>query len=1806
MGQDRPTEGANGLSSLRQNIGADQIHTRVRIPMILICCWLGLVSVLCIHYSSSAAVLAAFLWFGTLLHSFYTMYLIFRELSSRTRFSDMVARISEFQPQTFESVKTREYYSWIHGAMTSSRSHQFRRISYRRWRCGLCLIGPPPACEFSPQGECWSQFTQNFSKLAGIKGFPVSDSLLSKIEDLGALFLAMRECASPVQGFAIMFLYIKTHYGKSLAFQLGHYIAELFNGSFNPQTGEFVPQTGEFGEVERPEWLSILKECQENWTLAIRNPGFKKLSRVLSLCLALGLCQASSLDFRVQGMKLFTISAYVKHANAVDLIDAAFDTVVYFAEGGYMCFERGSIKPLLYGNLENEEFETMFARCMRCDLYAKSGNLQKFENLDENDYAALLERTMERCNILINQASGPVEKNILRRKLDTIQMWRASFFQTRVQGGLRVAPYSIGVFGGTAVGKSSVANTVLVLTLMMNGYAATDDRVITLNESDKFWSNYRTFINGVLVDDLNNTKADFVERAPTSLMIQLKNNIRYYANMAESAQKGSVSIEPKVLVSTKNVKDGGAHTYSNEPASITRRDDIILTVHVKPEYCSFGMLDQTKVRDLCPELFASGPWRCPDLWNIRVERSFPIRSQHTGGKATVGYRVVEDEEGEMSTVSMPRLLRFIKKDSADFYKNQEDLVESNTDVAGKVALCPHCSLPWPDVCACELPAFHLDDLGRAVLNAPKSEDSKCEFENQIGEISPEAAVAADGLLLLANEVASVDDDISISTLYTDSYSFDSSADERFWSDDDSVYSIVGVDDFSESSILEDTDAELFYDELDNEVWEFSPQLGEYLAFALVSRFRQKRDYWWPRLNLWVADREESLTRFVIRRLEWLETSRWTRWTNYVPNDWFDNPLFQQFHCFIDVHILQRNIRRRKVCGIASVILSLCLFPFFPLVSGLMMLYFMLDIAQAVEKEKKLLYDRAAADNAAMPEVMKLYRDRHMRWITLSCATIAVLVGMAYLWKAMKAVPVEQGNLMPKEDKEMEQRNSEVNPWAEVVVSPMPCTEKSGTTTISGLGSLIQGNLCHMQLEGEINGVTRYFACDAFFPCSNVAIVPTHMWRTDSWKAKFIRHDPDSIGGNFSCYLDRSTSFDIPGTDMSLTWVPNGGDWKNMVDYFPLERFRDVPGRLIFRKEDGSIISSGLQMKCRDVGTYKLFPGASYHLDFDTFDGLCMAPVITDTRGSMIGGFHLGGNPDSTYGCCGLLTKPQLLQALKTLSKKDGVILSKSSGQMFEEQLGVKYFTGARVHPKSPINYLPKGANCRFYGECIGRATYHSDVITTKISPIVEKVCGVGQLWGKPKFNVGYPWQASLSHSTNTSIGVEGKLLRMAVRDYLSVLKPAILRSKYLRNHIKPLTRMETVCGIDGLRFVDAMKRGTSIGYPLSGPKVNYMEFLDPEDHPSHQCPVAVDQQFWDVADDMKALYRKGERAYPIFKACLKDEPTKLSKDKVRVFQGAPMALQLLVREYFLPVARALSMLPLLSECAVGINAQGPEWDQLSRHMEKYGKNRILAGDYSKYDLRMPAQLMFAAFRIMIDIAKSSGYSDDDVCIMEGIATDVCYPLMAYNGDLVQHFGSNPSGQNLTVYINSIVNSLLMRCAFFHIVKRRRAPSFRSVCALVTYGDDVKGSVSIGYPEFNHLSVAEFLAQHDMVFTMPDKESTPTAYMDSADADFLKRKSVWIPDLGVYVGALDEMSIFKSLHAILANNDTMESQCAINIDGAVREWFFHGREIYEKRRAEMRLVAEEADILGYCNELTVSYDERMNRYKEQYYPEEEES
>jgi len=1595
-----------------------------------------------------------------------------------------------------------------------------------------------------------SSFASLVTSMSTVEGVIFSRASLSIVEGFAALIIALREAVSPCQFAAICTLYFKNHYSDSVLGLLNDYIEKLFP-EYTQQSDSHHPD---------PTWLILMKDFKDNWSRVIVNEGFIRISKMLSLCISMGLCEMSSVTFSLGGVDLFSKMAVPKHTSAVDFATAVLSTVSYFIEGGYMCFRTGSLRPLLFGDHSQTAFEKDYATCLTCNEYAKCGNLQKFADMNENDYDHLLEKTIEKADMLMLTCKGVVEKNIMLKKSSSLRLWQTTFRQTRIQGGLRAAPYAIGIFGGTSVGKSSVANIMMITTLLHNGYSAEDDRIITINEQDKFDSNYRTYVNGVFYDDVGNTKSEFVERAPTVKIIEYINNVRMYATVAEADKKGKVFIEPKVFITTKNVKDSGATTYSNEPASIARREKVTATVTVKPEYAVHDMLNLDRVNRAFPD----GVPAIPDFWDIKLEIAYPAPNKVKGLPASIGWEPVWFEGKWCDKIDIYTFIRYCGQDSEKWFKSQDDLVNKSNNMAAKTELCDTCKFPLV-VCACHRTAEERNAcLAPRPLIFPKVPSKSHKAKSK--PYKPEALFSTDRKRFV-HEDPSVQRLVRMGVPASDFQPIDNTP-SWLGRISDRLYGLFAFLEFH------------FMD------WYFTAEDNFEMAYLRIS-------------SKGTALKKKSVEDTMLL-LDWFETAHCCKWTTWLPDWVLQRELVRNTILYHNRKELLSRVRYElfvdTVFFVILLALSLVLHPIF-----LVTLIFPLTrVAAVVENQKTILYAEIQNERDTMPMIFKRVRDGHVAYITKSCGLLGAIYMVVLMFRKWNQMS-NQGNLVPTTIEDVKERDLETNPWSGVIVTPMPSGAKSKTITAKILGALVQKNLCHVELEGEDGDVCR---CDAFFPKSNVAILPQHVWREDTLTASFVRHDTQLIGGNFRAILSKSTTVDIPNTDLCVTYVPNGGDWKDLSSYFSLGPIPNSPATIFYKSREGEVRSCVTMLaNAKNSTGVKSFRGFRYKLKFDTFDGLCMSPLVTDTKGPVIAGFHLGGKTGTPWGCAGSLVHSQLETALTELAKVETVLLGCSEGTLATSLYDVQYYQGDGVHRNSPINYLEAGANCRYHGQVTGRASYATAVAPTCISDLVAKHTGQEQNWCGPPFHKGYPWQKSLNKSTHPAIGVPAGVLMQAARDYRDPIIAHLRTIPELMSAVKPLSRMDNVCGKDGIRFIDKLMPKTSVGYPLSGPKSDHLGYLDGEDDEEHACPATLAGQFWDHADEMIIAYLEDKRAYPLFKACFKDESTKVSATKVRVIQGAPLAFQLLVRKYYLPIARILSVNPVLSECAVGINAQGPEWDDLFRHVCKYGDERVLAGDYKSYDLTMPAQFMFAAFRIMMDIAKACGYTTEDLKIMQGIATDICYPMIAYNGDLIQHIGSNPSGHNLTVYLNCIVNSLFFRTAYYTICLRDELPPFRDVCSLITYGDDAKSTVHADFPEYNHISVANFLESVGMIFTMPDKTSTPTPYMHHKDADFLKRKSVYNPEVGMDFGALDSMSILRSLHSVPKSGVlTPEQQAAHNIDNALREWFFHGEEEYEVRRIQMRNIAVEAEIDHQCAMLEFDYSQQLIVWRIKYDPE----
>lgn len=757
------------------------------------------------------------------------------------------------------------------------------------------------------------------------------------------------------------------------------------------------------------------------------------------------------------------------------------------------------------------------------------------------------------------------------------------------------------------------------------------------------------------------------------------------------------------------------------------------------------------------------------------------------------------------------------------------------------------------------------------------------------------------------------------------------------------------------------------------------------------------------------------------------------------------------------------------------------------------------------------------------------------------------------------------------------------------------TRKSRTISPEDLAQLVGKKLMIIQ---KPNGKF----CNVVPLKSNVLLLPNHMVTRNT---EFVTLR--KIGGHTfeDMPLDKSTAVHIPKSDFAVWYCPGAGLHKDLVDYYPLDihEGKKVECFAMFNN-DGELVKYPKMMATRErVITTEggNFQGLKYSFPGETEGGMCMSTLIAEAKGMpFILGHHLAGR--GTTGAAGILTRKQIYEAIEKLENLPGTLVSHSAAPLVTNSMGIEYGPMKAPHEKCPTNDLGPTAKINILGShsVKSRSSPSSRVVSSVISDAVIDIMEIEPKHEKPKdMGSRRHKDVDLAEKTNTATKFKTKFLHQAVVDYETQLE-ALSDSEFAQIGI--ISDDVNLAGFDGALGFNAINFSTSIGFPGSGPKTQFVEKSN-RIIPGIACPRDMDPSiFAEIAEIEKRLL-KGEAIHTVFKASLKDEPQKMTKDKVRVFAAGSLPFTFCVRKYFLSLAALFQRNKIITECAVGTVVQSPDWTELWDHIGRFGWERAIAGDYAKFDARMSPQFMLAAFKILINLAEKSGnYSDDDLIIMRGLATEVCYPTYDYFGTLVQFMGSNPSGHPLTVIINSIVNSLYLRYVYYDIACEKRwwrIPLFGGTVSLIIYGDDMICTVKKGFEDFNHTAIAEKFAEVGIKYTMADKDAKSIPYVNLGDASFLKHYAVEDKELGVFRSPVEPDSIAKMLHTHLRSKVlTMKQSSGEAIQNVALKYFESGREVYTERKSQLEEVARVSGIQGYVGPL-MTYDERIQWYREKF-------
>nr|ULG00046.1 MAG: hypothetical protein 1 [Locarnavirus sp.] len=489
-----------------------------------------------------------------------------------------------------------------------------------------------------------------------------------------------------------------------------------------------------------------------------------------------------------------------------------------------------------------------------------------------------------------------------------------------------------------------------------------------------------------------------------------------------------------------------------------------------------------------------------------------------------------------------------------------------------------------------------------------------------------------------------------------------------------------------------------------------------------------------------------------------------------------------------------------------------------------------------------------------------------------------------------------------------------------------------------------------------------------------------------------------------------------------------------------------------------------------------------------------------------------------------------------------------------------------LRQKSPLRWLEDGTvNC--YGSFDGfTATSRSKVRPTLLSGKISRERQWELKFGAPELRDWRPWRLALLDSTKKkfgalSPGLMKDVARAYLDDVLSLLPAGALDT------LEPLTNKATVNGIPGVRFIDKMNFKSSMGEPYNKSKKHFLSGVEGDMHFNDEVMERIAY--------IEECYSAGTRAAPVFSGQLKDEPRALDKiaaGKVRVFSAAPADWSFVVRKYMLPLIKLIQENPFIFEASPGCTVQSLEWQAYYKYLTAHGVDRLVAGDYGKFDKKMEALIILLAFWIMRGIYERAGWSADELLAFDCIAEDTAYAFTNFNGDLIAFMGSNPSGHPLTVIVNCIVNALYMRFAFvklspFEGTTYEKARRFKEFVNLITYGDDNAMGVSKSADWFNHTAIQEAMTSIGVEYTMADKESESLPFIHIRDVSYLKRTWRWDEDVGAIICPLEEESIRKML--LICNPSDTESpelHMASVMSSAINEWFWYGKQRFEDERS----------------------------------------
>ncbi len=845
-----------------------------------------------------------------------------------------------------------------------------------------------------------------------------------------------------------------------------------------------------------------------------------------------------------------------------------------------------------------------------------------------------------------------------------------------------------------------------------------------------------------------------------------------------------------------------------------------------------------------------------------------------------------------------------------------------------------------------------------------------------------------------------------------------------------------------------------------------------------------------------------------------------------------------------------------------------------------------------------------------------------RWKSLSRNTkllvgvVSVAVGAYAIHKASpkKATSIPQiSDLDPQGNKfntteEQLKKEQRQNVWYNPTVETAASDLTAQSTSLKGVGlselvKVFQNNVVRLHVSFVRGTETVHRTLGGIYVSGQYLLTQPHLFSDDvnEYTVELIQGAvADGVTPNLTFSLSRDEIAFDKDHELCMFKTVHNQPKRSIEKYWLIKDDLTINQMFVFeRTNHGQIVTKTVNcvqyhdsVPIQDLGIVsQIYLGKQ---DVDSENGNCGSLALANVpRGIVLCGMHLLGRKNTV----GIQRIPfHLVKNLMALvDKMDIFPLTTQAGDFPRMSCGLRKHVLGPIDARSKVRYLEEGT-VKIYGSFTGLRNHpKSAVCATPLQDVMMEHFGVTELCVPPVLSGYEIWRKNLVEMVKPFCRINRAKIDRCARSYLADILTGL--PKNWEKDLVFLSKRAAVNGLPGVQYIDGINRSTSMGFPYCTSKDKYLE---PDASAEYPDGVTFGPEVWDEFERIVKECKQGKRVNPVFSGNPKDEAVPEKKrriKKTRIFTGSPVEWSLFVRSRLLPFIRLVQKNKFLFEAAPGVVCMSSEWGRMYEYLTAFGKKRLFAGDYGRYDKSMIAYFILVAFSIIARVYLAAGFSVEECQEIMSIGYDTAFSWCNFDGDLIEFFGTNPSGHPLTVIINSIVNSLYMRYAYLETNPKHIVEDFKENVHLITYGDDNTAGVHERCPWFNHTSVSAVMSSIGITYTMADKESESVPYIDIDDVSFLKRKWRWDEDMQTYLCPLDRASIHKALTVWTASKTlTPCVQMGFVIKSMHDEFFFYGKKEFEEQHSFFQQVLDAEPMRTECDIHLDSWEELSMRFR----------